>query len=181
MKTKITIALTGHRPDKLAGYKINDPFYVRLQERLEAVIREYLGAYDIIQCHSGLALGADTVWSKAILQMRQEYPDRVKFHADIPMEEQPSVWFNKSDVEFWHEQVKQADSKTVYGSLEEYPESQRKYMAVRLLEDRNQGMLSPADIVIAIFNGNKKGGTANAVRFAKQQSKQLIIIDPKNI
>lgn len=181
MTKKITVALTGHRPNKLAGYNLNDPFYVRLQKRLEDVIRGYLGTYDIAQCRSGLALGADTVWSKAILQMKQEYPERILFHADIPMKEQPSVWFKQSDKDFWHEQVRQADTKTVYGSLEEYPESQRKYMAVRLLEDRNQGMLAPADVVIAIFDGVDKGGTANAVRFARQQNKELWIINPKDV
>lgn len=181
MSTRLVIALTGHRPNKLAGYKLSDPFYVRLQKRLEEVIRGYLDMYDVIQCRSGLALGADAVWSKAILAVKEVYPDRIQFHADIPMEEQASVWFNRTDIDFWHHQVKHADSKTVYGSLSEYPESQRRYMAIRLLEDRNQGMLAPADVVIAIFDGNDKGGTANAVRFAKQQDKQLIVIDPKEV
>lgn len=179
--SEIVIALTGHRPNKLAGYNMNDPFYARLQKQLEGIIKKYLDEYDFVECRSGLALGADTVWSKAILKMRNAYPDRVRFHADIPMKEQPSVWFNQADIDYWHYQYEQADSKTIYGALSDYPESQRRYAAIQLLEKRNQGMLAPADVVIAIFNGDKKGGTANAVRFARQNNKELIIIKPDEI
>ena len=181
MVRKLTIAFIGHRPDRLAGYDLTQPFYKNLQKRLEDIIRGYLDTHNEIHCRSGLALGADTVWSKAILAVRERYPHRVFFHADIPMKEQASSWSNSEDVDFWHYQVEQADSKTIYGSLADYDESERRHISVRMRDERNRGRLSPADVVIAVFDGSSKGGTANAVRFAKRTGKKLIVIDPDTI
>lgn len=105
----IHIGFTGHRPNKLGGYDLSVPGYMNLQKDLEKYIQRNLKAFDIVIGHSGLALGGDTVWSKAILSMKEIYPDRVQFHAEIPMMEQASAWFKQSDIDFWHEQVERAD------------------------------------------------------------------------
>lgn len=59
MKEKITLSLTGHRPDKLAGYNLNQKFYHNLQSTLENYIKEALDHAQVVECHSGMALGAD--------------------------------------------------------------------------------------------------------------------------
>lgn len=68
----VSISLTGHRPDKLAGYNLNDPFYDRLRRRLIRIIERSLDNYEIVECHSGMALGADTVWAQAIVECQQK-------------------------------------------------------------------------------------------------------------
>lgn len=65
----LSIALTGHRPDKLAGYNLNNPFYGRLHERLMKIIERALDNYPLVECHSGMALGADTVWADDGIRM----------------------------------------------------------------------------------------------------------------
>lgn len=166
-QTTIHIALTGHRPNKLGGYDLSAQGYVHLQEDLEIYIERNLEVFDVVVGHSGLALGADTVWSKAILAMKEKYPGRVLFHAEIPMMEQVSAWFKQSDIDFWYEQVERADFKSVYGSLAGRPGHERKKLASKFLNLMNEGMLGHADVLLALHDGTPSG-TGNAVAYAKQ-------------
>lgn len=179
MNNEIHIALTGHRPTKLGGYNLERPGYKKLQAHLEQYIRFQLQNHDFVVCHSGLALGADSIWSKAAFAVKEQYPDRVFFHAEIPMPEQPSVWVNKSDIKFWHYQVDNADYKSIYGNLSDFPESDRRKMSAQLLDDRNIGMVHHADILLAIYDGSKSG-TGNAVKYAEKIGTETVLIDPKN-
>ena len=97
--SKIVLSLTGHRPTKLDGYKLFGSnnmlrlYYQRLYNRLVLAITNALSKYDIVKCHSGMALGADTIWALAIVAMKQQYPNRVTFVAEIPDYNQPACWF----------------------------------------------------------------------------------------
>lgn len=173
----IHISLTGHRPTKLGGWNMNQPGYANLQRDLETYIEKNLAVYDVVWGHSGLALGADTIWSKAILAMKDKYPGRVLFHAEIPMLEQPEAWFKKSDINFWHEQVSRADDKSIYGSLAGKSDAERKGLAVRFLNARNGGMLDHADVLLALHDGTK-GGTGNAVAYATKIGLETITVHP---
>ena len=69
---KLTISLTGHRPPKLAGYNIGSPYYKRMQEYLEGLIEKAILRCDTLELHSGMALGADTVWAQAIVAKKNK-------------------------------------------------------------------------------------------------------------
>lgn len=172
------LALTGHRPKKLAGYNLTVPFYKHLQEDLEIFIGIQLESFDKVICHSGLALGADTVWSKAIIAMKEKHPNNVQFYAEVPMLSQPSVWFNKEDVSFWHRQMELADKQNIYGSLDGLTEKERRYMAIKLLDERNKGMIDQSDMLLAVWDGSK-GGTYNAVKYAKEKGLEIFTIKPE--
>lgn len=167
MKNTIHIGFTGHRPQKLGGYDLSQPGYLRMQKDLETYIEKNLEVFDTVVGHSGLALGGDTIWSKAILSMKDKHPGRVLFHAEIPMMEQASAWFKKSDIEFWEEQVERADFKSVYGSLDGSSENERRGLAAKYLNVRNEGMLGHSDVLLALHDGTS-GGTGNAVAYAKK-------------
>lgn len=176
--TTINISLTGHRPQKLGGFDISTNNYLLLQQDLEIYIEKNLAVHQKVIGHSGLALGADTIWSKAILAMRKKYPNRVELHAHIPMLEQSSVWFNKTDIDFWQEQVDTADHKTVYGSLADIPQDKRGRESGRLLDVRNHGMLDSGDVLLALWDGTTSG-TGNAVKYAETTSLTTIIVHPE--
>ena len=178
MKNKniLHIGLTGHRPTKLGGYNISTPEYQKLQSDLEQYIQYQMQFYDLIVGHSGLALGADTLWSKAILNMREKHPDKVKFHAEIPFMSQHSKWFKKSDIDFWHEQVKTADYTTVYA---DFDKEVTNAQAGKALNDRNIGMIDHSDVMLAIWDGSTSG-TGNAVEYSRSVNKPIQFIDPKS-
>lgn len=180
--TKIlSIALTGHRPNKLGGYNLDQPSYRRLQQHLQEIIVKQLDEYDVVVGHSGLALGADTIWTKAILAAKAQFPERVVFHAEIPCMEQAQPWFKQSDVDFWQHSIDSADLSTIYGSLAEFPDPKdprRVKKASQLLKDRNAGMMTHADWVLAVHDGTP-GGTGHAVNYCKNHNIPVHTIDPK--
>ena len=177
-KTKIpnlvSISLTGHRPDKLAGYDISQPYYIRLRNRLIAIIERSLETFNVVECHSGMALGADTVWAQAIVHCKEKYgSDRVQFVAEIPDYNQPSRWLQESKDE-WSRLMSYADIVNTYQL-----NNGRSYAYV--LNQRNIGMIKACDILIAIYDGVSTGGTANGVKDGKRLGKYITYIDPKTI
>ena len=42
-------------------------------------------------------------------------------------------------------------------------------------------MVDNCDLLIAIYNGEEKGGTAYTVNYARQQGKEILIIDPNTL
>lgn len=181
-KNAIHVCLTGHRPNKLWGYDLDVPEYDRLQDRLENIIESLVDEYDEVVCHSGLALGADTVWSIAILNKREEYPNKVKFHAEIPFMGQSSRWFGDS-IALWEYQVEVADERTVYLNKNHCLAREDwslvpKEEIIKAMNDRNEGMVNASDIVIAIYDGGTSGGTCNAVNYANKVGKYVIAHHP---
>lgn len=169
MKEKITLSLTGHRPDKLASYNLNQKFYHNLQSTLENYIKEALGHAQVVECHSGMALGADTIWAQAIIKYKELYPERVVFVADIPDENQPSRW-PKHSQDHWKQLIDQADR------IETYIEGFEDKSYAFVLNQRNLGMINACDILIAVYNGDETGGTANAVRDAIKKNKKIAFV-----
>ena len=165
--SEIHIALTGHRPDKLDGYGLDTPFYHRLHDYLVSIIVDHLDRYDVVWVHSGMALGADTVWAFAAHSAARTYPDRVKLHAEIPVMSQPDIWRNPLDRKYWRYLVNFAADKTVYAD---------KY-APRVMQDRNIGMIDHADLLLAVWDGTP-GGTGNAVHYAQRIGENTQYIDP---
>lgn len=190
-QTTLHIALTGHRPPKLGGYNIDTPQYRALQTVLEGKIEAALQNYDQVFCHSGLALGADTIWSKAALAMNEKHPTRVFLHAEIPFLEQKDAWFKESDISFWHTQVERAVAKTIYdpefGAFKKANANDKfkcNRRAAQYLQIRNVGMIDHADVLIAVQDPTvekKNSGTNNAVEYAQSQNKHIEFIDPRPI
>lgn len=180
-QSTLHIALTGHRPNKLGGYNIKTSAYKQLQNDLETYIEFQLEHFETIWCHSGLALGADTVWSKAILAMKQRYPERVFFHAEIPTLSQTNRWSRKSDMDFWGEQLLRADNWTIYDpEFEMYPVRKQERLVGRILNDRSRGMIDHSDILLAVYAHGSKGGTKNAINYAISKNKTIQYIDAKD-
>lgn len=169
MKT-YTLSLTGHRPNKLWGYNLNEGKYPQLKQRLMDIIAEKLADYHTVICHSGMALGADTVWAQAIIQMQRQYPTRIIFVADIPCVHQEHRWPESSQRVF-HEILTHANQQIVYAPAYNY----------KCMQDRNIGMIDACDELIAIWNGDDHGGTANAVHYAQQTHVSIHRIAPDTL
>jgi len=166
-----SISLTGHRPSVLDGYDLSTAFYRELEDGLHRIAERALERSGSVQLHSGMALGADTVWSKAALRLRDEHPDEVYFVAEVPVMTQPDRWIGKRDKALWQEHVDSADVLRIYG--ESY--------SVGFLHARNQGMIEAADLLLAVWNGSTTGGTAGAVAYAKRIGKRTHRIDPAKL
>lgn len=170
----VSISLTGHRPDKLAGYDLSKPYYTRLRNRLINIIERSLTKYDMVKCHSAMALGADTVWAQAIIHCKEKYGyDKIQFVAEIIDYNQPSRWSQESKDE-WKHLMSYADMVNVYN-----PNNDKPYMQV--FDAQNIGMITACDILIAVYNDGAKGGTANGIKHGKRLGKWITYINPKTI
>ncbi len=155
----IHLALTGHRPPKLWGYNMNAPEYIDLQQALQLLITKSLTKYGQVTCHSGMALGADTVWAKAITTIKDMYPEQIHFIAHVPCRGQEKKWPMPSQDTF-NELIDQADD-IIY-----YSETYTK----QCMQLRNIGMINACNILIAVSNGDDTGGTANAIKYASKKN-----------
>lgn len=167
MDQSFHLALTGHRPGKLAGYNLKAPFYTRLRAWLDDALADALASHDHVTCHTGMALGADTVWAQTILAARQAHPGRVALVCEVPTPGQPDVWPVRADRDFWRSTVLAADLVNVYS--EEY--------SPRVMQLRNEGMIDTCDLLLAVHDGSS-GGTANALRYARRKGKPVVVVDP---
>lgn len=159
-------AFTGHRPQKLPwGYDETDPGCAALKETLAAQVEALVGE-GYTDFLSGMALGVDTWGAQTVLKLRAANP-ALKLHCILPCASQSAKWTEEAQA-LYRAVLEQADS-VVYVS--------RKWTKNCSLE-RDSFLVSYASQVLAVYNGEKRGGTAATVRYARKFGRALIIIDP---
>lgn len=151
-------AFAGHRPDKLGGYKLPNPTYIKVCKKLEAALIELKPE----KCISGMALGIDQ-WAASIC-IKLGIP----FIAAIPFVGQERVW--------------PEESKRIYKILlgkasEQIVVSEGGYAAQKL-QIRNEWMVDNCDKLIAVWDGTQ-GGTGNCYKYAESVNKDIYRINPK--
>lgn len=159
-------AFTGHRPKKFPwGYNEADTRCVALKETLAAEIAKLVetGYTDFF---SGMAEGADTWAAQAVLALKKENP-ALKLHCVLPCEGQADGW-PASARELYHSILEQAD-EVVYVN--------REYSKGCMLE-RNRYLVDHAACLLAVYNGEWRGGTAMTVRYARKLGREVIVITP---
>jgi len=152
------VAFTGHRPDKLGGYKLPNDTYIRVCQKIDAALKE-LKPEKII---TGMALGVDQ-WAASIAHRLG-----IPFLAAIPFEGQENAW--------------PESSRKTYRLLrklaaEEVIVSQGGYSADKM-QVRNIWMVDNCTKLIAVWDGTK-GGTGNCVEYAKSVNREIYYIDPR--
>ncbi len=152
------VAFTGHRPDKIGGYKLPNPTYIKVCQKIESILKE-LKPEKVI---SGMALGVDQ-WA-AFIALKLKIP----FIAAVPFLNQESKWPSSSQ-ETYNKLIKLASETIIV--------SDGEYSAVKM-QIRNEWMIDHCDQVIAVWDGSN-GGTSNCVNYAKSKNKSIIYIDPR--
>lgn len=194
-------SVTGHRPDKLYGYNLTNPKYETMKENFKKILREN-GCTEAI---TGMALGVDTIFALAVLELKEEGYD-IKLHCAVPCNRQCCKW-NQESIDQYYDILSKAD--VIYGmeeSKEKYIElilekEDDEYVLIKkslyalpitremkyfqtykpyLMQVRNEYMVNLADKVIAVWDGSS-GGTGNCVAYAKKKEKEIIMIDPSTI
>jgi uncharacterized phage-like protein YoqJ len=152
------VAFTGHRPDKLGGYKLPNDTYIRVCQKIDTTLKEFKPEKVI----TGMALGIDQ-WAASIAHKLH-----IPFLAAIPFEGQENAW--------------PESSRKIYRILrklatEEVVVSQGGYSADKM-QVRNIWMVDNCDKLIAVWDGTK-GGTGNCIEYAKSVKKDIYYIDPR--
>ena len=159
-------AFTGHRPKKLPWR--NDETAPECAA-LKAVLTEQIAALiekGYTHFMSGMAEGTDVWAAQSVLAFREENP-ALKLHCILPCFNQSEEW--------------SASSQARYRSILEHADSvifiNREDKKDCMLE-RNRFLVSYAATVLAVYNGERRGGTAATVRYARRLGREVIVIDP---
>lgn len=174
------IAVTGHRPDKLYGYDLNDERYEALINRLTKAIEEASNGEDDILGITGMALGVDMLFIWSLVDYEKEHKDKkITIEGAIPFENQPNKW------QLWDRKLYESllddivDIKTYVDTIKEYKWDKKtpvgEYSPMKL-EARNRYMIDKCDVLIAVYDGYSKGGTHNAINYAKKLGKKIIFV-----
>ena len=162
----IACAFTGHRPKKLPWrYDETDSRCVALKEKLTEQIAR-LAEAGVTDFFSGMAEGTDTYCAQIVLDLRRKKP-ALNLHCVLPCEGQADRW-SDSARERYHMIVARADFVDYVS---------RKYYDGCMLA-RNRRLVDQAGILLAVYNGERRGGTAATVRYARKAGREIIMIDP---
>lgn len=152
------VAFTGHRPNKLGGYKLPNPTYIHVCRQLEKTLLELKPSEAI----SGMALGIDQ-WAVNVCHKLG-----IPFTAAVPFLGQEKAWPEASQ-NTYHKLLKLA-SKTVIVC-------EGGYEAIKM-QKRNEWMVDNCNTLIAVWDGTP-GGTGNCINYAKSVNRNTIYIDPR--
>ncbi len=159
-------AFTGHRPSKLPWrYDETDSRCVALKAVLAEQITR-LAESGITEYLSGMAEAVDTWAALTVLALREKNP-ALRLHCILPCKSQADKW-NSQARELYRSILEQSDSIVWVN---------RKYTQNCMLE-RNRFLVSHAALLLAVYNGVQRSGTAATVNYARRLGREIIIIDP---
>ncbi len=159
-------AFTGHRSKKFPwGYDEADARCVALKKALAEQVGKLVeaGYTDFL---SGMAEGIDTWAALTVLSLKKENP-ALKLHCILPCEGQADQW-SASARKLYSYILEQANS-VVYVS--------REYSKDCMLK-RNRYLVEHAACLLAVYNGEQRGGTAMTVRYAQKLGRKMIWLKP---
>ena len=159
-------AFTGHRPAKFPWkYDEADSRCIALKSALAEQIRLLANA-GVTQFLSGMAEATDTWSALSVLALREKNP-ALKLHCILPCRGQADKW-TVSSRDLYRSILERADS-IVYVS--------RAYHKNCML-DRNRFLVEHASTLLAVYNGERRGGAAATMRYAQRIGREIIVIDP---
>lgn len=147
-------AITGHRPERIKD-----------QDLVCADLEYNFKEFDVTKVIQGMAPGAD------LLAARVAYKNKIPYIAAKPypthrryVEKNYPGWLSMYDraLEYADEIVDVCPT----------------YEGVWVFQKRNEWMVDHGDMVIAVWDGVKKGGTWNCVNYATKKEKTIIGIEP---
>lgn len=149
----MVISGTGHRPDKLGGYKAWEN---EIEPKLVIKLISILEKYPPKKIISGMAQGWDTVLARAACATS------IPLELHLPCKNQAARW--PKNAQRVHAEICEKADNVIYVS-ENYTRS--------CMQLRNVHMVENSDIILALWNGTK-GGTGNCINYAKKQNKPIL-------
>lgn len=149
---QLVVAVTGHRPDKLGGYKVPNELYDLVVFGLVKAFEEYKPAYVL----TGMSLGVDQWAAEICLNMN------IPFVAAVPFDEQDKIWPPHSKAKYQWLLSKAYQVVRVNSG----PYSPQKMHA------RNEWLAKSAHLIVAVWNGSS-GGTASCLNAAAAYGKKV--------
>lgn len=166
---ELVCACTGHRLQNLP-FRFNemDERCINLKERLYVCVENIIKK-GVTRFVSGMAIGVDLFFAEIVIELRDEkYPD-IKLEAAIPCETQAIRW-SEDLRDRYYKILAQCDVETML---------QKEYTR-DCMQKRNRYLVDSCDYLIAVWDGTASG-TGSTVRYAQENNKSIIIINPNEL
>lgn len=164
---KYVACFTGHCPFGLPwGFDESKENCLRFKRDLFEILKNAI-LFGVETFLTGMAQGFDLIASEIIIQLKKDFPN-VKLVAVIPCKDQTKNW-RANQKERYYQILNYCDEKII--SSEKYYDGCMNY--------RNLWMVQHSNICIACWN-NKRSGTYNTIKFAKENGLKLKIINTEN-
>lgn len=152
-----TLGITGHRPAKLGGHRPN-PIAEGVKKRLREEIEK--AAPDLIL--SGMAIGVDQWAAQIACELG------IAWYACVPYSNQDEFW--RPDMQrVYRTLLKQASMVVIVSS--------GTYSAAKMYA-RNAYMVDNSHSMLAVWDGERKGGTYQTLKYAESVGRPFVRIDP---
>jgi len=153
------VGVTGHRPPRLGGYDRNNPTRVGVRREMMMLLSG-MGATKGL---TGMAAGADQDFADVCVDLG------IPFVAALPFEGQEMGWPEEAQEAYRGLLAKAVDVVVVAAN----DPVDDKYAS------RDRWIVENCHAMIAVYDGGKHGGTAKAVRYAKELWRPVHQIDPR--
>ena len=163
------VAFSGHRPKKFPWkYDETASDCVALKQILRENVDKFI-RQGIVHYLSGMAEGTDIWAAEAVLAARETHK-KIKLHCILPCVAQADKW--------------SAASRERYRSILNLTDSlyyvNREYRQGCMLE-RNRFLVDWSTVLFAVYNGEKRGGTAATVRYARKMGREIFTLVPDTL
>ena len=163
---KNSCAFSGHRPKKFPwGYDESDSRCMELKAVLEREIQKLIEA-GVTDFYTGMAEGTDTWAAMIVLELRKTNP-ALKLHCVVPFKGQADKWTVPAR-RLYKRILRTADTVTYIS--EDYHDG--------CMMERNRYMVDHAAYLLAVYNGEWRGGTAATVRYARKLGRGIVVVEP---
>lgn len=154
------MAFAGHRPEKLPwGQNESDPRCAALKIQILRAV-EQASDRGVTTFLCGMARGCDFYFAEAVLALKASGRDAA-LEAYLPCPSQPDFW-PEEDRHRYQQLLTRCDA--VYMMEPEFSEG--------CMLRRNRAMAERCDVLLTVYDGSS-GGTAAAIRYARQIGKKL--------
>lgn len=164
-----TLCFTGHRPQKLFGYNVNEEgnqlIVSALSQLIESAIKK-----DVKTFITGMALGIDQWAADIVLSYKEVYPD-IKLIAAVP---------HKGHGDNWKGILSKIKRDSILESCDEVVMVSNEPYTNWCMQKRNEYMVNRSDYIIAVWDGTS-GGTGNCVKYAEKVKKPIVCLHPKEL
>ena len=152
---------TGHRPRVLKNCRMDD-----LRLALHNAIQEAVDAgYERFYC--GMAMGSDILAGELVVSLREQFP-WIKLICVFPFLNQTESWPEEWQKRY-HRLLDKADDEVTIIPADYFTDG---YLV------RDRYMVDHSSLLIGIYNGSARGGTAYTVKYARSQGLETRLIEP---
>lgn len=152
----MTVAGTGHRPNKLGGY--SPEAFINLMNILDKWIKENKPTKVI----SGLAMGFDLALAKVTID------NNIPLICAIPCKDQQKLW--SKDIQYLYNSIV---LECLTNEIHQVVYISDKPYTPKCMQKRNEWMVDNSDVILTIWDGTM-GGTFNCLKYAKNKQKTII-------